>query len=344
MPLRSLLSTPVLAATIACAAFIPALRAEPLEPPLELLFDRANVLVAGTLADTSRAGHLVFRRDEVLHAGTPPPERIDVRAAPAAIANAKIGERYIVGYTAAMPDPRHPGAMVADPRGPVLLDSAGLEPALFVDSPELRRILRQARSERGRDSQEMRGLLFAALEGRDQPLQSLAAAQIALDPDLAERLTNADRARLEAFVRAPGNPASARTMLLAAAAADPAHDGDWAPAVAKSIVTTPPAGGYTAPAESVVGLVRLAFDIVDRRRVPVAAAALGNWIGSGSVSLADRALTSLQRQRPAAVRPAIDAALAQPGLPEQTRTFLERTRQRLERVDASRRKQAEGSR
>lgn len=336
---RARLSVAMLAlATCPVVAF-----AGPIEPPMELLYLPENQLVAGPLLDINPNGRLVFQRKDVLGGKGKPPEQIDVRAPKATLDAVKRGERYIFGYAASRSDPRNPTKTVLDPQGPVLLTSIGLEPAaLFRDTPEARALLKAGRSEHGRESRRFFELLMQALAGTDPALQALAAGEVAQDREVRERARE-NGAVIERVARAAETPVNVRATLLLAAATRPVDFGDWWQDAALEIVATTPTGGYTPDAFDPSGLVLLALEMLDKHAVRVPSETLKRWVGGETPLLAERASLMLQRESPAMERTAIEQALADPKLPEQTRKILSDRLRRLDRLDAGPKARKDGT-
>ncbi|TCO42800.1 hypothetical protein EV148_101206 [Dokdonella fugitiva] len=305
------------------------------EPPVELLYAPGNLLVAGKVVEIDeRAGRLVFERKDVLGKGRVP-DQVDVRASAAALARVKPGGRYIFGYSLARADARDPLRTVADPRGPVLLTSIGLDPALFDDTPLVRSILKAGRSEHGRESRRFFDLLMRGLASNDASLQYLAAGEIALEREIGERLADARaRALVEKVARDAHTPANVRASLLQSAAARPGDLGDWWQAAAMDVVTTTPPGGYSRASSESAELILLALEVLDQHAVPVAPVALAHWVRSPSPPVAERACLMLRKSSGQAERDAIRDALAEPDLPAQTRKFLNDHLRRLDVMDA----------
>jgi hypothetical protein len=309
--------------------------AERVEPPLELLYAPGNLLVAGTVAEINPSGRVVFERKDVLAGGkSRPPEQIDVRVPPSVVASVKPGQRYIFGYSTARADPRNPTRTVANPDGPVLLTSIGLDPALFNDTPEARAILKAGRSEHGRESRHLFELLMKALAGSDRPLQNLVAGEIALEPEIGERLRDKDRAVIEKVARDPHAPPPLRASLLQSGSERPADLGDWWQGASLDVVTTTPLDGYAGESSSSAGLVLQALEVLDKHAIRVAPDALTRWVRSPDPPLVERASLMLRREGPELERAAIREALADPKLPGRTRQFLNDHLRRLDLLDA----------
>lgn len=311
-----------------------ALPAKPVQPPLELLYDGDNRLVAGSLVDVDPKGRLVFERRQVLDGKPQPPEKIDVRVPLTVLGSVKIGERYVFGYATGKKDPRDPLRRIADPNGPQLLVSIGLDPALFHDTPDTRAILASARSERGRESRKTFDLLMKALVGDDPALQNLAAGQIALDAELGERLREHGQETVERATRDPKTSPAVRASLLRAAAQRPRDLGDWWQGISLDVVTNTPVDGYATSPSDPFDLVLTALELLDQHSAKVPPDALKRWVWSTNPALAERASLMLRRQSAALERSTIQQALADPALPAATRTFLEGHLRRLDRLDA----------
>lgn len=223
------LSRAVLAPLLVAAALLFGLpvRAQRVESPLELMYAPDASIVAGKLVEINPAGRIVIEPKETLSGQTKPPAKLDVRIPNDFLNDVKIGERYIVAYSLFRRDPRKAVGMVPNKEGAVAIVSPGIEPAVFRDTPAIRAILAAGKSEHGRESRKLADLLLGALSGENAALQYLAAGELAYEPELGERLNDADRTRIEATVRDPKTPIRVRTVLLEAASRMPEKLGDW---------------------------------------------------------------------------------------------------------------------
>ncbi len=331
--------------SIAMAAFAlgaaQSIAGERIEPPLEMLYLPGNQLVAGPLVEINPDGRLVFERKDVL-GGKGQPDRIELRAPVSTLATLKLGERYVFGYSTSRRDPRSPTRIIANPDGPVLLISLGLEPALFRDTPEVRAILKAGRSERGRESKRLFDLLMQALASADPQLQNLAAGEIAQEPEIGERLRKNGHAVVEKTARDPRTLPGVRASLLLSASERPLDLGDWWQAAALDVVTSTPLDGYHDEASDPSGLVLLALEVLDKHAIKVPPEALTRWVWSANSSLVEHACLMLRRDFPAMERSAIREALADPKLPVQTRQFLNDHLRRLDLLDARSKEPKEG--
>lgn len=309
-------------------------RAERLEPPVELLYAPGNVLVAGIVSDVDPTGRVVFERKDVFGDRAKLPELIDVRVPLAVAQRVKRGERYIFGYSLARMDARNPTHAVADPRGAVLITSIGLDPALFADTPSARALLKAGRSEHGRESRRFFDLLMKALAGNDLALQTLAAGEIALDPEVAERLHDDHGSTVEQVASSAATPPAVRASLLQSASERPDDLGDWWQRVALEVVTSTPVGGYSDPSRDSSTLVLMAMEVLDKKAVRIPTDALVRWVRSPNTPLVERACLMLRRDSPALERTTVHAALESHSLPDQTRKFLNDHLRRLDVLDA----------
>lgn len=325
----------VLLLALAAGLPVPTARAERVEPPVELLYAPGNLLVAGKVIEVDeRGGRVVFEPKDVLGEGRPP-EQVEVRASAAALARVKPGGRYIFGYSLARADARDPLRTVADPRGATLLTSIGLEPALFDDTPLARAIFKAGRREQGRESRRFFDLLVKGLAGTDAALQTLAAGEIALEPEIAERLDDARaRALIESVARNAQTPPNVRASLIQSAAARPSDLGDWWRSAATDVVTTTPLDGYSRYASESAELILLALEVLDQHAVAVAPDVLARWVRSPNPPVVERACLMLRKLSASAERDAIRNALDGTDLPAQTRKFLNDHLRRLDLMDA----------
>lgn len=316
--------------------------AEPVPPPLELLHTPGNFLIVGTVAEINPEGRVVFERKEVLSGKPAPPSLVDVRVPASVLAAAKPGERYIVGYSMYRPNARL-GKMLANPDGPTLLESLGLEPALFRDAPAVRAILAAGRSEHGRESRRFYDLIMQALGGGDPQLQNLAAGEIALDHELFERVRKGGLADVERAARDPKTCVPARLLLLQTAATHAGYLGGWATAAAREIVENTPVDGYSDGTSDLPGLVLAALEVLDLGRAEISASSLQRWLHAANPALVEQAVVVLRRVSPATERTAVMDALSDPHLPAQGRVFLENRLRRLDGQAAAAKAQKDGS-
>ncbi|MEO7935890.1 MAG: hypothetical protein ABIR27_06505 [Dokdonella sp.] len=339
------------------AIWLPAaIAAEGAEPPLEVLFAKQNMLVAGKLLEINPSGRLVFAMGERLSGQTTPPRRIDLRVPKQALAQAKIGTRYVFGYTLYTADMVKREMLRLNPAGPVMLMALGIEPAMFEDSRQLRSILRAGNEEEGaaneasrsdrERSHEQRRLwqrLMKALSGKDRALQNLAASQIVMDPEFRNLADKKDQEAFRKLALDSQAWPSARRTLLVGAWRQPDVIGDWGHDAAQQILETTPIGGYASMAQDPSELVLAAFNLLAATDSAMTPELVSRWIESETPLLAEKALLTIRQFEPTREHAAIRIALAKPDLPAQTRKFLDDHLRRLNLLDARLREQKEGS-
>jgi hypothetical protein len=320
-----------------------AAHAQRVEAPLELIYAPDSLLVAGTLIAINPTGRIVIQKKDVLAGKGKPPAKIDAAVRKDIFPRLKIGQPYLMAYTMYRRDPRKAVGLVMNPGGATVLDSPGLEPALFEDTPAARAILKAGKSEHGRESRNLVDLLIAALGGTNAPLQTLAAGEFAYEPELGEELKDADRAAIEKVARDVKTPWNVRMLLVEAAAREPKTLGGWSKAAALDIVTTTPVDGYPDAASDPVSLILTALEVLDRLTVPVPPDALKRWMRNPNPPLVERVCVMLRREAPEQERPAIEQALADPKLPAATRKFLDGHLRQLDRIRERKAARKEGS-
>lgn len=300
----------------------PALAVKPLQPPLNVLFSPFNRLIVGTLVEINPDGRLVFKREKVYGPATDVPELIDMQAASIDRHTARMGERYIVAYTMFHHDKQYPGGKAPNRKGAVMINSSGLEPAMFPDSSTLRKLLDLASNAKTRESAQVRHLLMNLLAGKDRPLQLLAAGQVAFDMNMGKALDAADRASIGKIARDPKTSNSIRSMLLAAAADRPDELGSWWSDEVSALLETTPLDGYDQGSEDLTELVLLAFDEARYRHVAMPVASVSRWLVSPRRLFVERSNALLAEQYPLDRKKALEVALASAALVPELKTYL----------------------
>ena len=339
------LSRAVLAPLLVLASLVSttAARAERLESPLELMYAPDASIAAGKLVEINPTGRIVIEPKDFLWGRTKPPEKLDIRIPNDFLNDVKAGERYVVAYSLFRRDPRKAVGTIPNKEGAVAIVSPGIEPAVFRDTPAIRAILKAGKSEEGRESRKLADLLLNALAGDDPQLEYLAAGELAYEPELGERLTDADRAAIEKTVRDAKRPIRVRMVLLEAASRMPKTLGEWWKKAALDIVTTTPVDGYSDKASDPVLLIMTAFDVLDRYSVKVPAETLKRWVWNPNPALVERVCVLLRREGPDLERSAMREALADPKLSAATRKFLNDHSRQLDRIEERKRARKEGS-
>jgi len=317
------------------------LHAEGQPAPLELLYEPATVLVVGRLTPTADAGAVELHVDAVLH-GSSIGDDLRLRVPMDVPVMLDPDERHLLAYTYLRRDPQRPGQLMPDPAGAQLLVAPGLEPALFADTPMARELLRRGASEHGRESRTTRLLLLDALDGEDLPLQRLAAAQLAGEAELRERLGRADRERLYQHAASPeADPTVRRTLLEAAAEhRDLLAPHDWRRLATDILADTPVTGHADGTRAARAALVQTAFKRLDRAHVDPPVAVLARWVRGDSPALGELSLLALRRHSPADECAALEQAIDAPSLDGQMRFFLIDYRRRFSRMAVATDRQA----
>jgi hypothetical protein len=317
--------------------------AEGMEPPLELMYAKQNMLVAGKLLSMEPSGRLIFSFGELLSGQAAPPDRIDVSSPTQVLEQVKVGNSYVFAYSIYKQDPERPEQLRANPRGAVMLFALGLEPALFDDGRQLRSLLKASQEKSESGERRLWKDLMKALTGKNRSLQNLAANQIAMDPELRELAGKSDRKTFRQVVLDRNAVPSARAALLVGSQRYPRELGDWWPDAARRILETTPVGGYASGAGDPGALVLSAFSMLEATGVELPSALVSRWVESEIPLAAERALLALRRSNPPSERAAIRDALANQELPEPTRKFLNDHLRRLDLLDERLRAQKEGS-
>lgn len=297
--------------------------AGPAVPPLELLFAPESRLVMGTLVEINPAGRLVFKREKVFGPHKDVPELIDAAVTSNALDDARLKQRYIVGYTTFQNDRQYPAGITPPRKATNVISSSGLDPAVFPDSPELRRILDQAASERGRESRALRRLLLQTFATDDAALQRLAAAQFALDTGMSGKLDAAGKAILRRAALSDAINPTTRSLLITAAADRPDDFGPWAAEAVNKVLEITPVDGYPSASRGPAGLVLLAFDEASDRGIRVPFASLTRWLRSPQRLYLERASGLIELMYRGRAKAAYEAVLGDAGADPAARRFLE---------------------
>ena len=321
----------VIGLILACVTTAPLAWAAPVEPPLHLLHSGKNRLVEGIVKEINPPNRLVFERDKVIGEHADVPELIDVIVDPATVQSVALGERYLFAYSTIHRDKRLPGKIALNKSGAVLVSSTGVEPALFRDSPSLRRLLAASDTEQERDSRRLLRLLLKSLQGKDTQLQYLAAAQIALDADLGALLSDRDKTALRRVVSDAGSTTDTRYTLLHAAYRFPGLYGEWSLPVAQEVLATTPLGGYSRDPWDPTGLVLLAFDIVQKPEAVLPKESISRWLRSPNRLFREQSTRLLEIRFPGEQREVVVEALRDPELNEETRQYLDDQLRRIQR-------------
>ncbi len=298
------------------------LRAAVIEPPSEFLFKAENAMVAGEVTGVSADGTLTVRVAETLH-GAAAPVELSVRTSPQWLAQFKPKQRVLVGYTLYGRSATRPKTLELRPEGAVILVSAGLEPALYHDTPDARAMLVRAPDEAVAGTRPWLDRILEKLQSDDLRQQDFFAAELVLREPLHALLGPRDWERIARFVNDGAAHPSARASLLAAAAAHPEQFGtQWPAEAALRIVSSTHVDQVDAEMSMLPNLVQIAFRVLEKRNRKVPFASAQRWLASGQVGLAESALLAIRRSAPEREREAAEQALARAELAEASREFL----------------------
>ncbi|MEZ5460773.1 hypothetical protein [Dokdonella sp.] len=327
LSLRNILAT----ALIGLAWICPLALAGTVEPPLHMLFSDKNRLVVGTVSEINPPNRIVFKREKVFGGHDDVPELVDLIADFPAMKNAEMGERYVFAYGLIERDKRAPAGVVLNKKGATIITSLGLEPAMFRDTRDLRKILDASNTEEKRDSRALLDLLLKTLKRDDIQLRSLAAAQIALDADLGKLLDDKDRQQIRSVAANPETTTETRRVLLQAAFLYPSLYGTWWQPEAKEVLATTPLDGYPEGAWDPTGLVLLAFGVVEKPEVQLPRDSLIRWLRSPQPLFRERSLALIGNKFPDQEREMVEEVLNDPSLNAGSRTYLDDQMRRLDR-------------
>ncbi len=307
--------------------------ADPAMPPLELLYSADARLITAELVEINPAGRLVFKRLRVFGNTSGVPELVDAAITTRAFESAKLGEHYIVGYTTFQNDKQYPAGITPSRKDTVVISSSGLDPALFLDSPELRKILDIAATERGRESTKLRQILLKTFDGNEPRLQRLAAAQFALDSEMSGKLSEKDTLILRAAALNENINPTTRSLLITAAADRPDDFGGWAGEAINKALEITPVDGYPDGAADHTGLVLLCFSEASARGIQVPFQSLVRWLRSSHQLYLERATTLLDSLYPERRKSAFETALGESDPNSATHQFLNRKLREIDQKD-----------
>jgi hypothetical protein len=308
--------------------------AGPATPPLELIFSNEARLVGAELVEISPAGRLVFKREKVFGRAADVPDFIDVAGTARALDTAQVGKHYIFAYTRLGYDKQYPEGVTPSRKGTILISSLGLDPALFMNTRELRSILQLASTEKGRESRKLHRLLLNTFSEDAPALQRLAAGQFALDTEMSSKLTVEGRSVLKsAALNEKINPTT-QSLLITAAADRPNDFGPWAADAITKVLEFTPVDGYPDGAADHTGLVLLCFDEASNRGFQVPFKTLARWLRSSQQLYLERAARLIEKLYAERRKSAFENALGEASPDSATRRFLEGKLRDLNRRDA----------
>jgi len=304
--------------------------AERLEPPSEALRSPYVSIAATEFVEQAAFGHVVFRRIEQLSGKERAPELIDLIVPDTLRAQLKPGDRQLIAWTSVTGDPRVPEGLRRDPAGARLLETTGLEPALFRDTRANRALLRWDLGESAWRQRRQLPRLLALLDSPEPAVQCFAMAEIALRPVLVAAIDEAARAHLRRFAADDRASLSARALLLELASqrADALGVAGWDDVV-QGILDRAPLATATQP--QTAHLVYQAFALAQSRGMLLQGERAERWLRGDDAALAEAALLALRRQGHDVEVAALQRALARDDVPATTAGFLRDHQRRLQR-------------
>lgn len=298
--------------------------AKPLKSPAAELRSRHTVIASGVIAAVD--GVLRLESVAAIDGAPAPGSDLELRIPEWLGPRLPAGERVVVAYAPFRRDPTLVDRRIIDPQGPRLLLVAGLEPALFRDTPQTRARLLGAD---GAARHPRPAEAVAGLADPDPQWQNYYAHELALAPAVRAAIDGeARRAIGRLLADADAHPA-ARALWLRIADSLPAPDRTWWHAAALSVLAAMPVDGLGSPADGRAALVRAAFDALERAQVAVPPAVLARWVAGDQAALAESALLAARRCAPESEDDLLDAALDRALLPAANRRFLLDHRRRL---------------
>jgi hypothetical protein len=310
--------------------------ARSLGPPSKLLGADRNFVTAVTAVGDGAPGRFRFTKREDL-VGVAPAE-VEVRlvgltpgtAGPGEIAVSELvpGATYVLGFSSYRRYARFPNVKGDDPAGPAILDLPGVGPALFEDTPAVRRLVRAPKLA----AAGVRDAVLAQLARPDLRSRRLAVFELFFRSEVRAAF---DREHADLLARVLADPALeplARDFLLRSAALLPAAvQGGWIAAAARQALAGHP-DPQLDPSSALPALLRTALRQLARSAPPRAddAALAARFLVSNSPAVAEAALQAVEAAAPD-VDTALDhveRALRHPGLTDDNRRLLERFRDR----------------
>lgn len=297
--------------------------APPLPPPGKVLQGPRTQVVAGTFLGRLADGRYRFGAVANVRGPDTPPEELLVRGPDWLAAWLSKGESYLFAYSAYVRNPRFRKEVLVDTDGPQLVDSPGLEPALFLDAPELKGLLLHAFDPDTLHSERFLADVIAGLRSADTQLQNFYAVELSLLSELAERKDPALLQAVKSLLDNPDGHASARAALLRLVAAHEAlYSRAYLADAVQRVLAQAPLSGYQDAQPRSGELVAMALQLAAAHKLPVSMATLERLVGCDSAPLVEGALLAIRALDPARERSAAVNAMKRTQLPATSREFL----------------------
>ena len=316
---RALVIASFVASSIVCGP----LWAPPLPPPSKVLQSPRTQVVVGTYVDRLADGRYRFKKVDDLRGPDSAPDEIVVRGPDWLLGWLSPNTQYLFAYTAYARNPRFRKETIVDTNGPQLIDSSGLEPALFIEAAGLREQLIHTLDKPSLQTDAFIEQIAAGLGSTDIQLQNFYAAELNLLPDLGKRKDKSLVKAVTALLKnADGHPTARATLLRVAAANPGTYSRALLTEVVDQVLLEAPLVGYQDPHSRDGELLSAALQLTREPSFTVRRAALERLVSCDNSALAEDALLALRSHFPEHERSAVLTTLKQTQLPTVTREFL----------------------
>lgn len=321
--LKRLLQLLLLTGCAICALGGTTLWAPPLPPPAKALQNARTQVVVGSYLGRLADGRYRFGAVVNVRGPDAPPEELLVRGPDWLSAWMSQDQSYLFAYSAYVRNPRFRKETLVDTNGPQLLDGPGLEPAVFLDAPDLRTELLHAFDQETLHSDEFLSRVIAGLRSTDVQLQNFYATEVSLLAELGQRkdpeLVGAVKSLLD---NADGHASARAALLRLVAAHEDVYSRAYLAEAVQRVLAQAPLTGYQDLQPRSGELVGMALQFAAARKLPVALTALERLVGCDSAPLAEAALLAIRALDPARERAAALNAMKLTQLPATSREFL----------------------
>jgi hypothetical protein len=245
--------------------------------------------------------------------------QLRLRAPAWSVARVAPGQRVIAALQTVRRDPTLTDRRILDPRGPLLLIGAGLEPAVFRDDARSRGRLFSAE---GTFRQPTLAEVLEGLGDADPHWQNYYANELALRSPLRDAVDAEGLLRVQAAMTDRDLHPSARAALFRAAQQFPAADADWWHAAANQALADLPLIPAADPGDTTPDLARTLFELFSSSGVVPHPDAVTRWVLSRQPALVELALLAVRQAQPDLEAGLIEQALQQTMLDARMRMFL----------------------
>jgi len=290
-----------------------------IESPAHELKSKWTTLVSGVVAEPATEDRLTLTDVESLSVRQATTTELVIRAPAWMVASLIKGDRVIAAYLTVRRDPTLTDRRIVDPKGPRLLVTSGLEPALFRDNAITRqRLLDGDGKVRLPELTEV----VSGLQDADPQWQNYYANELAIRADLRDAVDAQALQSIEAVLRNRDLHASARAALFRAVPQFPAADANWWQVAANEALQQLPTSLTPSPTDTSADLVRAVFELFAAQAVPPDPVGVERWVTCAVPALVESSLLVTRQFHPAREDALIAQALVQTFLPPATRSFL----------------------